>query len=267
LFLYGPGGNGKSKFVDALSWVMGTYFVKPVADLYIKKAHTRHMESVAMLAGARMVTMSEVPAGAAWDEGALKDHTGGGQVTANFMRENSFSFTPQFKLTAYGNHQPTFPGGINPAIKRRFKMMLLDFVPAVVDETLEETFRKEAPGILRWALNGLCGPRLGWLNTGLMVSQVMEDVTNEYIDEQDIFGEWLGDRTEPKKGSVTGAVALHDDWISYRNSQGNHDMFNHVNHLVTEMKRRGYAKAERSMKNRGFADIVLKIFNETPFSG
>jgi putative DNA primase/helicase len=218
LFLYGPGGNGKSVLVDTLAWVAGTYFVKPVEDLYIKKSLTRHMEAVAMLAGARMAVISEVPSGSQWDEGRLKEHTGGGLITANYMRQNSFSFTPQFKLTALGNHQPTFPGGFNPAIRRRFKMMLLDFTPKVADKTLEKVFQGEGPGILRWAINGLCGAKTGWHKTGLMVPQSVETTTDEYVADQDVFAAWLGDRTEKRLGALTAVEAVFRDWTEYRNA-------------------------------------------------
>ena len=218
-----------------------------------------------MLAGARMVTISEVPAGAAWDEGRLKDHTGGGTVTANFMRENSFTFIPQFKLTALGNHQPTFPGGIDPAIRRRFKMMLLDFVPKVVDRNLEQTLRGEAPGILRWMINGLCDQKVGWNSTGLMFPKSVEDATDEYVADQDLLAGWLGDRIEKKAGVVTGAEGLWKDWIEYRNAQGEHvDLYSSVKSFVTEMERRGYFRA-RTKAVKGFRDIVLKTKQNLAF--
>jgi putative DNA primase/helicase len=257
LFLYGPGGNGKSVLVDTMAWVLGDYFRKPVADLYFKKTGTRHAQEIAMLAGARMVSISEVPSGAAWDESRLKEHTGGGHVTANFMRENAFTFTTQFKLTVQGNHQPTFPGGINPAIQRRFKMMLLDFIPAVVDKRLEVILKAEGAGILRWALEGLCHPSLGWHTVGLMIPASVDSVTDEFVAEQDVFAAWVGTRIEKKPG-VGDTKALFDDWIEFRNAQGNStELYSNVTSFVREMERRGFRRVHLATV-RGFRDIALK---------
>jgi putative DNA primase/helicase len=266
LFLYGPGGNGKSVLVDTAAWVMGTYFVKPVADMYLKKSVSRHMQEVAQLAGARMVSISEVPAGSSWDEGRLKDHTGGGTVSANFMRENSFTFRPQFKLTALGNHQPTFPGGISPAIRRRFKMMLLDWVPAVVDKKLEETLRAEGPGILRWMINGLVHPGRGWNSTGLMVPSVVDSVTDEYVADQDVFAAWTEARLEKKTDALTETKSLWEDWVEFRNDQGAGDtnLYSTVKTFASEMDRRGFKQA-RTNTVRGFRNIVLKSKAKTAF--
>jgi len=265
LFLYGPGGNGKSVLVDTLAWIMGSYFVKPVADLYLKKQTSRHMQEVAMLAGARMVSISEVPAGASWDEGRIKDHTGGGTITANYMRENSFSFAPQFKLTAIGNHQPTFPGGINPAIRRRFKMVLLDFEPKVVDKTLESAFRVEAPGILRWALNGLCDPVVGWHKTGLMVPQVVDKVTDDFVHDQDLFALWIETRVEKQQGALTLTDPLWKDWLEYRNAQGGQlTLHESVKSFSLEMQKRGFSHA-RTKAATGFRGIVLKTKGKAVF--
>jgi putative DNA primase/helicase len=265
LFLYGPGGNGKSVLVDTMARVAGGYFAKPVSDMYVKKSMQRHMEAVAMLAGARMVSISEVPVGSQWDEARLKEHTGGGAVTANFMRQNSFSYVPQFKITAQGNHKPSFPGGISPAIQRRFRMMLLDFVPKPVDKTLEDQFKVEAAGILRWALDGLCDPATGWPSVGLMIPSVVEAVTDEFVADQDLFAAWLGDRVEKAKGNVAGAEATWKDWEEYRNEHdGESTLYASCKSFINEMERRGY-KRTRTMTTRGFDGIALKSKTNTTF--
>jgi putative DNA primase/helicase len=265
LFLYGPGGNGKSVLVDTVAWVMGTYFRKPVDDLYVKKQGTRHKAEEAMLAGARMISVNEVPVGSSWDEAKLKLHTGGGDITANHMRENPFSFTPVFKITVLGNHQPSFPGGMDPAIKRRFRMMLMDFVPKVADRKLEQTLRAEGPGILRWMINGLCDPVVGWHSVGLMVPSVVTQVTDEYVAEQDILASWIGDRIEKQSGALTASSSLHKDWIEYRNAQGEQvDLYSSMHSFVRELEARGLFRS-RTSAAKGFRDIILKTKQNSVF--
>jgi putative DNA primase/helicase len=264
LFLYGPGGNGKSVLMDTLGRLLGDYFVKPVADLYFAKGGTRHMQEVAMLAGARLITVSEVPPNASWDEGKLKDHTGGGKVTANFMRQNSFSFVPQFKITALGNHQPTFPGGMNAAIKRRFRMMLLDYVPVVVDRGLMEGLWAEREEILRWCLDGLTDPGRGWLSTGLIVPTAVQDATDEFIHDQDVFGLWLEARVEKQRGKRTNTSDLFNDWTEFRHANGAPAVATNPTAFSVEMVKRGFNRV-RTMSVRGFDGIALKSKAKSAF--
>jgi putative DNA primase/helicase len=256
VFLYGPGGNGKSVLMDTVARIMGGYFCKPVADLYFAKQGSRHMQEVAMLAGARMVTVSEVPPNAAWDEGKLKDHTGGGAITANFMRQNSFSFVPQFKLTALGNHKPTFPGGINKAIQRRFNLMLIDYQPKVPNPNLMAELWAEAPGILRWMIEGLTDPAHGWHAVRLTIPASVQTATDAFIHDQDSFGAWLEENVENAQGTKTSSLDLFNDWRQFQSANGFPAGFDNTNLFATEMGRRGYRKV-KTMKNALYLDIRL----------
>ena len=45
--------------------------------------------------GARLVIASEIPTGAEWNESLIKEATGGEAMSARFMRQDPFEFTPQ----------------------------------------------------------------------------------------------------------------------------------------------------------------------------
>jgi putative DNA primase/helicase len=217
-----------------------------------------------MLAGARLCTISEVPAGAQWDEGLLKDVTGGGRMTASFKHKNEFSFEPLFKLTALGNHQPTFPGGISPAIRRRFRMMEFPFVPKVVDLDLMKKLQKEWPGILRWALDGC---RLWAGRGGLTVPLKVTEATDGFFQEQDLLGRWLAERVVKTQGSKVQASDLFRDWIEWRNAEGSHSDFNTPHAFAKEMTdQRGFAKKAGRMATE-YLDIALKSKAATAFDG
>lgn len=255
LFLFGPGGNGKSVMVDTIAAIMGSYFTKPVGDLFVKKAMGMgHTSKLAMLAGARMCSVSEVPAGAQWDEGLLKDVTGGGTMTGGFKHKDEFTFTPQFKLTISGNHQPTFPGGIDPAIKRRFWMIEFGFVPKVVDKHLTEKLVAEWPGILRWMINGC----LGWQKTGLLKPGKVDAFTEAFFDDQDLVAQWLAECVEKSKGDVVKAQDLFRAWIEWRNGQGEHHLLDSVNTFGLEMKKRRGLVAKAVKTGTEYQDIRLK---------
>jgi putative DNA primase/helicase len=266
LFIYGPGGNGKSVLMDTIGWVLGDYFVRPTDGLYLQSGGGRHLQEVAMLAGARMAAVPDVPANARWNEARLKDHTGGGLVTANFMRQNSFSFEPQFKLVVSGNHKPTFPGGMTAAVKRRFKLLLLDRRPKVVDKGLVLKLRGEGPGILRWMIQGLCDPTLGYLKVGLMVPGTVDRATDAYFDSQDDFGTWLGGDIEAKTGGVLGATEALGSWRGWAAANGiSPDLYSNPSTFAEEMGSRGFTTVKNRLGRKEYRDIVLKTHTKSVF--
>ena len=106
VFAHGPGGNGKSVFINVVRSIMGDYAQTAAMDTFTATQSDKHPTDLAMLRGARMVTASETEEGRAWAEARIKALTGGDPITARFMRQDFFTFQPQFKLTIIGNHQP-----------------------------------------------------------------------------------------------------------------------------------------------------------------
>ena len=266
LFIYGPGGNGKSVLMDTIGWVLGDYFVRPTDGLYLQSGGGRHLQEVAMLAGARMAAVPDVPANARWNEARLKDHTGGGLVTANFMRQNSFSFEPQFKLVVSGNHKPTFPGGMTAAVKRRFKLLNFDRRPKVVDKGLVQKLKGEGPGILRWMLAGLCDPAWGYLKVGLMVPGMVDRATDAYFDSQDDFGAWLGGDIEVKRGGFLGATEALGAWRGWAAANGvAPDLYSNPSTFADEMSSRGFTTVKNGLGKKEYRDIILKSHTKSVF--
>src|SRR6185503_4545593 len=104
-----------------------------------------------MLRGARLVTASETEEGRAWAESRIKQLTGGDKISARFMRQDFFEFTPQFKLTIIGNHKPVLHN-VDEAARRRFNVVPFVHKPAKPDRELEQKLLQEAPGILQWMI-------------------------------------------------------------------------------------------------------------------
>ena len=122
VFVYGPGGNGKSVFLNVIQTIMKDYAVTAAMDTFTASNSDKHPTDLAMLCGARLVTASETEEGRAWAEARIKQMTGGDRITAHFMRQDNFSFTPQFKLTIAGNHRPVLHN-VDEAARRRFNIV------------------------------------------------------------------------------------------------------------------------------------------------
>jgi putative DNA primase/helicase len=214
-FIFGPGGNGKSVFLSAVSGIFGDYARTASMDTFTASFNEKHSTDVAMLTGARLVTASETQAGKRWDEPRLKSLTGGEIVTARFMRQDNFSFVPQFKLIFVGNHKPEIRD-VDAAMRRRIQMVPFTVTPASVDKELGAKLREEWPAILAWMIAGC----LEWQESGLLVPSAVQAATVEYFSEEDAVGRWLKDATEPSTDSTLTSQTLYLSWREWANRTG-----------------------------------------------
>lgn len=214
-FIYGPGGNGKSVFLNLLVHILGDYAMNAPMDTFTSSKFNAHPTELAMLKGARLVTASETEEGRAWAEARIKALTGGDPITARFMRQDFFTYQPQFKLLFAGNHQPTLHG-VDAAMRRRFNMLPFIFRPEDPDLALEEKLQAEAPRILGWALKGC----LDWQLHGLGRPVSVAEATDEYFEEQDLFGQWVEERCITGPDDWELPTALFHDWTSYAKASG-----------------------------------------------
>ena len=71
-FIFGPGKNGKSVFLNTVSGLLGDYAVTASMDTFTASRSDKHPTDLAMLKGARLVTASETEEGRAWAESRSK---------------------------------------------------------------------------------------------------------------------------------------------------------------------------------------------------
>lgn len=190
LFAFGVGRNGKGVFFGTLDNVMGDYATVAPSQTFMESGSEQHPADMAMLAGARLVTASELPPGKAWNESRIKTLTGGDRITARGMRQDFFTYTPQFTLMIAGNHMPSFRG-VDEAIRAR--VLLIPFAETIPaeerDPDLADKLRAEWPAILRWAIDGA----LAWQSTGLCPPESVTTASAEYLESEDMLGEFIGD--------------------------------------------------------------------------
>ena len=214
-FIYGPGGNGKSVFLNILVHILGDYAMSAPMDTFTSSKFSSHPTELAMLKGARLVTASETEEGRAWAEARLKQLTGGDPISARFMRQDFFTYQPHFKLLFAGNHQPSLHS-VDPAMQRRFNMMPFVHKPSQPDHMLEEKLKAEAPRILAWALQGC----LDWQKHGLARPESVVVATNDYFLNQDVMGQWLEESCEVGPAFWDQPVPLFHSWTEYAKRAG-----------------------------------------------
>lgn len=218
VFVHGPGGNGKSVFLNVVTDILGDYAATAAMEAFTASSNDRHPTDLAMLRGARLVTASETEEGRSWSETRIKQLTGGDAITARFMRQDFFTFTPQLKLTVIGNHKPSLHN-VDDAARRRINIVPFTHKPATPDRDLEAKLMTEAPGILSWMISGCAD----WQQHGLIRPAVVVDATREYFSDQDLFAQWLEDdcRTEPGNTALSAASSvLFRSWSDYAKAVG-----------------------------------------------
>lgn len=249
LFIHGPGGNGKSVFIDTIRHAHGDYARTLPMDALMESRNDRHPAEIAMLRGVRLAVANETQEGRRWDEAKVKQLSGGDSVAARFMGRDWFQFRPTHKLVVVGNHAPTI-STIDEALRRRLHMVPFIHTPEAKDATLGERLRSEVAGVLAWMLEGF----KEWELKGLVPPASVIDATNAYFEEQDTVGAWLAECCEvPSMGSTTSKV-LYQSWSHWCEQNGINPKS--MKRLSPELERRGLTRL-RTNKERGFRGIVV----------
>ena len=190
-FLYGIGRNGKSTFVETIRAVLGDYAQQMPSDsLMMKHSSSGNSNDIARLRGARFAVSMETEEGRRMAESMVKQLTGGDRISARFLHAEFFEFDPTHKLFLCTNHKPIIRGTDN-AIWRRIRLIPFSVIIPLedVDPELKSKLLREAPGILRWAVEGC----IEWQKNGLGCPIEVEEATDEYRKEMDVLGDFLNE--------------------------------------------------------------------------
>ena len=122
--------------MGTIAYVLGDYCLNIRPDVLEEKRWSGPSTEIARLHGARMVWASETAENRHWDKQRITELTGGGSITARFLYQNEFTYTPQFKITVIGNHSPRLRS-VDAAIRRRLIVVPFQHLPKVRDEVAE----------------------------------------------------------------------------------------------------------------------------------
>jgi putative DNA primase/helicase len=254
VFVYGDGGTGKSTFLNTVAGILGDYHRKTPIETFTESNFDRHPADIAALLGSRLVTASETEQGRHWAQSRIKELTGGEAVSARFMRQDFFTFTPQFKLTIAGNYKPALRN-IGEAERRRINIIPFTRKPEKPGHQLEAKLRGERPAILRWMIEGC----LDWQRNGLIRPESVKLATEAYFDDQDTFSEWLEDACDVTIGNDhlwEKSSMLFEAWSAYALKSGVKS--GSAVGFAEEMVRRGFTK-KKTMHGARWEGLRLKL--------
>lgn len=203
----GRGANGKGTLDHAVLDVLGDYAMVADASTILARGN-QHTEDLARLAGARYVSTSEAGNGTGqrMNEKMVKQATGGDPIPARFMRQNTFTFLPQFTLHVYVNALPEIRG-TDEGIWRRVVPVPWDryFEAHERDLNLDDKLRAEYEAILAWLVAGA----VEWYKTGLVFPDAVDNLRDKYRASSDLIARFLDDCVEAGHGDKL----LAKEWL------------------------------------------------------
>ena len=251
LLLLGSGGNGKSTFLNVLETIMGGYYVGLPSEALFGNTPV-HRQWLARIANARCAAIAEPKPGSSWRAGELKELTGGGTITANFMRQNSFDFRSAAKLVVLANDPPRL-SRVDHAFRRRLLLMPFTRLAVPPDTQLGDKLNAEAGQILSWMIEGASE----YLKDGLgKIPAAATLASEDYLDNEDIFGQWIEDCFKVEFDSTVTNKDLLEASRDWCGKQGMKQAFGSKS-ISAELMKRGFEKF-KSGAVRGFKGLAEK---------
>lgn len=260
-FLYGPGGNGKSTFMEVVMAVMGRYAVKtPTESFIVRKSDRGPRNDIARLQGARLVVASEMAEGSRLDEQLIKDITGKDKLTARFLNQEFFDFRFDGKVWMFGNHKPGIRGTDTGIWRRPALIPFTTVVPEEqrVKDLMDQIIAAELPGVLNWMIEGYKLYRA----TGLEKPQAVLAALEDYRVEQDVIGSFLAECTVSKPYASVPAAKMY---LAYKQwSEANGEYVKSNARFGKELKERG-VKSHRTSAGQVYDDLEVFGGNSVGF--
>jgi putative DNA primase/helicase len=212
---HGGGKNGKSVCFAVVRRMLGDYAQQADFKTFVERRNPdAPRNDVARMLAVRFLTTGEGSQNGILDEALIKQSSGGDPLTARFLRQEFFEFTPQFKLWLPTNHKPVIRG-TDEGIWRRVKLVPWE---VTIPEAERKPFAKfvdelceELPGILAWAVEGC---RL-WQRDGLGEPEAVKHATTEYRQGQDVLGTFLSEHCRIHPHASVKFSALYERYAEW----------------------------------------------------
>lgn len=213
----GAGGNGKGKFFGAIANTIGPYATVAHKSLLVAQRNEQHATVKASLFRVRLALAAETRAGDRLDEEQIKELTGGDVLRARRMREDEWSFKPTHTLVMHTNYRPSI-AGTDEGIWRR--LLLIPWNVTIPkdeqDAKLAERLEAEAPGILRWLIEGA----VAWQEKGLVEPAAVTKASADYRSDEDVVGRFIGDECVKNTAFAVQTGDLRDRYVAWCRAEG-----------------------------------------------
>jgi P4 family phage/plasmid primase-like protien len=228
-FWTGSGGNGKSKLVELIDFVLGDYSRSMDVSFLTTKRGSSSSASPELenIKSARFVYMSEPEKSDIVYVGKLKQMTGGDKMTTRALFRGTTQFKPQFKIVLMCNDLPQL-GGNDGGIWRRIEVVkylaiFTDNERSVNHDRYQYLADNQLTAKLeQWKLVfivKLLQKYIEYDKEGTRPPDEVKDETKQYKTSNDIIANWVDDRIGECEEFST-FDELYDDWESYCDDEG-----------------------------------------------
>ena len=249
--LYGPGANGKSTVVNAVSHMLGDYAATVEPSTLIKQKSDRIRTDVARLQGIHLAITSELAMGQVLDAPLVKRFSGGDTITARKLYGEETEYKPRFVLIMTTNALPVIDGA-DEAIARR--MILLPFRNVIPAEErnpdLARMLEQEAPGILNLLIAGL----RQYQEKGLAVPAEVKEEAAKFVASSDMLATFLDEHVELVDGEKLGANELQTYYRIWCGKAGLKTLS--APQLKQELAKKGF---QQQRTNKGVVWVGLRL--------
>ena len=263
-FFYGASTrNGKSTICETVLSILNDYGATISPETLAVKANKDSRTAspdIAKLAGIRLVIASEPPKKMIFDTSLVKTLTGRDRVTARFLHQNEFCFTPKFKLLINTNYLPTITDQtVFKSGRIRVVSFNKHFDEHEQNKKLKDELRKEANGILNWMIRGLYLYR----KEGLEPPTAVRDSTEEYEADSDKIGRFISECLV-KSDKNTSAKDVYEKYSKWCSDSGLG--VDGRNNFYIELKTRGLFGASGTVNGKTVRNVVRGyVFAEEDF--
>jgi putative DNA primase/helicase len=214
LFVYGPGGSGKTTLAEAIRTALGDHAATVAWATFLSGRNDGSTASpdVADLDGVRVAIASEVNAGQRFNTARLKALTGGERIVARRLYQDPISFVPAFVAWLIGNDAPELPASDSAAFRRMRVVPLDRVVPAALrDPALKDALTNDLgdrAAVLAWIVAGA----VAWYSDGLGSCAAIDAATERYRLANDSIALWLATACRLDADASTPASELRDHY-------------------------------------------------------
>ncbi len=223
VLLLGPGGNGKSTFLEGVSAFIGR---SNITNISLHKLESDRF-SVARLVGKMVNTFADLPGDHLKGTSIFKSITGGDSISGEYKFRDSFEFRPFAKLVFSSNEPPKsydsseafFDRWVVVPFNKTFRDSSVEIPRHILDAKLANS--EELSGVLNKALVGLNNLNK---NGSFSIPESMEAAFTEFRKTTDPVAIWLDQYTvESPNGYITKAELL-SSYNRYAEERGSPSM-------------------------------------------
>lgn len=253
-FFYGCSTrNGKSTICETILTLLADYgnTISP-ETLAIKQNKDSRTASpdIAKLAGSRLVIASEPPKRMIFDTSLVKTLTGRDRITARFLHQNEFTFTPKFKLILNTNYLPTITDStIFKSGRVRIVTFNRHFSEQEQNKHLKDALKDELPGVLNWMIEGLYLYR----KNGIEPPSSIQLSTKEYENDSDKIGRFISECLVKSDKNIS-AKSVYESYAKWCSDSGLG--VDGRNNFYIELKTRNLFSASATVNGKTVKNVV-----------